>query len=300
MSMKLPTRFRRTFRLSIVLLALGGYVAASAVLLEAADLPAHAQTKGCVVQGNWFWCDGEKFFIKGVGWDPTRPGDVPWKSNRDPALVQADFSAIREAGFNTIRTWDSLTAEELAVAKEHGLRVLQGIWIDPAGDFSDPAFLASQSEKVRRVVRYSSGSDAILGYLIMNEPAPGHVIEKGIDSTREFIEAIASVIHTESPGSAVSFASWPGLDFFEVPGIDFVAVNLHPFRPYVLVDSLGYAALVRIWKQRQARTRPLVITEYGISVSPTWPQRNQPGGVSEAEQARRLPELADADRKSVV
>ncbi len=294
MPLKLPTHSRRAIRLSLISLALCGYVAASAVLLEAAGLPSHAYEKGCHVQDDWFWCDGEKFFVKGIGWDPTRPGEVPWKSNRDLELVRSDFAAIRAAGFNTLRTWESLTAEELEIAKEHGLRVLQGIWIDPAGDFSDPAFLASQSEKVRRVVSYSAQSSAILGYLIMNEPEPGHVIEQGIDTSRQFLEAIANVIRSESPGAAVSFASWPGLEFFEVPELDFVAVNLHPFRPHVLLDAVGYAGVVRIWKERQAKARPLVITEFGISVSPTQPNRNQPGGKSEVEQARRMPELADA------
>ena len=39
---------------------------------------------------------------------------------------------------NTIRTWDALDPEELALAKENGLMVLQGIWLDPKEDFSDP------------------------------------------------------------------------------------------------------------------------------------------------------------------
>lgn len=294
MRLKLPTQMRRGSRLLIVLAVLGGYVAGAAILLEAAGLPEHAHEKGCRVKAEWIWCDGERIFIKGVGWDPTRPKELPWSADRSDALVRADFSAIRRAGFNTVRTWEALTTHELAIAEEVELRVLQGIWIDPEGDYADSSFKKAQLERVRAVARYSSKSPAVLGYLIMNEPPPGHIIQVGIEESRRFMADLANAIRGESPGALVSFASWPGLEFFDVKEHDFVSVNLHPFRPQVLVDTFGYSGLVRIWKQRQGRARPLVVTEFGVSVAPIAKMPNRPGGASEAEQAFILPSLADA------
>jgi hypothetical protein len=294
MSLKLPTRTRRTIRLFSVFVLLGAYVTGSAVLLEAAGLPAHAYEKGCLVKGTSIWCDGEKIFIKGVGWDPTRPGELPWSAYRPDALVRSDFAQIRAAGFNTVRSWEALTPRELAIAKELELWVLQGIWIPPDGDFADEAFRGAQLDKARRIAAYSEESSAVLGYLVMNEPEPGHIMEIGIDESRKFLVQIADAVRQTSPGALVSFASWPGLEFFDVPDLDFVSVNLYPFRPQVLMDALGYGGVVELWRQLQAENRPLVVTEFGMSVSPTPAGLNEPGGTSEEEQALSLPRLADA------
>ena len=76
-----------------------------------------ATTKGTAtprrveIRDGWFYVDGERFLIKGVGYSPARPGKLPWQERAPLALVDQDFAQIHEAGFNTIRTWTPLTPE---------------------------------------------------------------------------------------------------------------------------------------------------------------------------------------------
>jgi len=249
------------------------------------------------VHDGWFYRGGEKFLVKAVGYDPARPGELPWAVDSARGLLEDDLERIRAAGFNTIRTWESLSRDELAMAERQDLMVLQGIWVDPAGDFGDPTFRGEARTKVRELVTASQGSRAILAYLVMNEPEPAHVRAVGVDETRALLREVAAVVREVDPGVPVAFSSWPGLEFLSEPSLDLVAANLYPFRPQVLVDAIGYAGLVRIWKEL-AQDRPLLVTELGVSVAPNLPGPDEPGGATEEEQAQALPELCDAALRS--
>jgi hypothetical protein len=81
------------------------------------------------IEGDWLTVGGEKFLVVGLGYEiGCRPGRVPWDRDFRPDLLRADFMRIRAAGFNTLRTWSPMTDEELAVAAENGLWVIQGMW----------------------------------------------------------------------------------------------------------------------------------------------------------------------------
>ena len=63
---------------------------------------------------DWFHINGERFFIKGIGYEiHSRPGQVPWVYEFDPELLQFDLERIKNAGFNTIRTWGAISEEQL-------------------------------------------------------------------------------------------------------------------------------------------------------------------------------------------
>ncbi len=83
------------------------------------------------VNGDWLLVDGEPFFVKAVGYEVgSRPGQTPWSPTRDISLQRLDFERIKAAGFNTIRTWSPYSNQELQLAQEYGLMVIQGIWVD--------------------------------------------------------------------------------------------------------------------------------------------------------------------------
>ena len=293
MALNLPTASRRIKRLAAILAILGAYAGVTTLLAQRYAAVPEDREHRIEIRGDWFFRNGEKFLVKGVGYDPTRPGELPWARHHSSALLESDFARIRAAGFNTIRTWEALSRDELDEAQRQGLAVIQGIWIDPDGHFSDPQFQRESSEKVTRMVRGARRSPAILAYLIMNEPKPGRVLTEGVEPTRAFIRSLAAAVRDLDPGVPIGFASWPGLEFLDEPSLDFAAVNLYPFRPAVLREAIGYEGMVRLWKERLAPTRPLLITEYGISVSPMAPKVNDPGGATEAQQAAELPKLAD-------
>ncbi|MFO7654950.1 MAG: hypothetical protein R6X25_14200 [Candidatus Krumholzibacteriia bacterium] len=284
---------RRVLGVALLIVAYAAVIA-TAVVRDYASLPA-LQRPRAEVRGDWIFRGGEKFLVKGVGWDPARPGELPWERTLDPKAVDEDFRRIREAGFNTIRTWDALTAEELTLAERHDLAVLQGIWVDPQGDFGDPGFRSRALARVREVVAYSRESNAVVGYLVMNEPTPGHVLDQGIDGTRALLREIAVAVRHLDPGALVSFSNWPGAEMLREETLDFQSANLYPFRPGILVDAVGYEGMVRLWSSGLSGDRPLLVTEFGQSVAPAARAGpDGPGGVDEAEHAEIMPRLAEA------
>ncbi|MDP3580612.1 MAG: hypothetical protein Q8S39_01680, partial [Ignavibacteria bacterium] len=132
------------------------------------------------ITNGWYYIDGQKFFVKGIGYEThTRPGQVPWIYKFDADLIRFDLDRIKNAGFNTIRTWGAITEEELKLVEESGLKILFGIWIDPAGDFGSQSFRTSALNQVNAVLNYSNKFKCIIGYLIMNEPQVAHIYNAG-------------------------------------------------------------------------------------------------------------------------
>lgn len=293
MALNLPTVSKRLKRLVVVLAVLGAYVVTTSLLAQRYSAIPAARGQRADIRGAWFYRNDEKYLIKAVGYDPTRPGELPWTRKQPASLVDSDFARIRAAGFNTIRTWEVLSRDDLDAAARRGLSVIQGIWIDPDGHFSDPAFQRDAIDKVVRSVRNCRGKPAIIAYLVMNEPKPARVLAEGVEPTRAFLRLLANAVRAEDPGVPVGFAAWAGLEFLDEPTFDFAAVNLYPVRPAVLEQTIGYEGMVRLWKTRSASQRPLLISEYGLSVSPNKPKVNDSGGLTEAEQAAQLPQLAD-------
>lgn len=274
--------------------ALGVYVALIfALAWRYAVLPDAPIPARCEVRDGWLYRGGEKFLVKGVGYDPARPGELPWARERSHTLLDDDFAAIRAAGFNTLRTWEPLTLAELDAAQQHELAVIQGVWIDPEGAFADPAFRKASVDRVAEIASGVRGHPAIIAWLVMNEPRPETVLAQGIAPTRQLLRELGDAVRENDPGVPVGFASWPGLELLDEPSLDFVAANLYPFRPSVLVGRVGYAGMVQLWKHEIARDRPLLVTEFGVSVAPGTIAPDAPGGATEAQQAEQLPRYAD-------
>lgn len=290
----LPTRKVRLKRLLSILGFLAGYTVLAFVILGQYTALQERSSSRWEIRDGFFYRDGAKFLIKAVGWDPTRPSELPWARKRSASLLDEDMAGIRAAGFNAIRTWELLSRQELAAAARHGLGVIMGVWVDPKGPFHDPEFRAGQLAKVKEAVRQAKASNAVIAYLVMNEPDPKHVLSEGGGVTGAFLREILMTVREEDPSALVGFSTWPGLEFFDEPALDLTAVNLHPFRPEVLMEALGYAGLVRAWREKLAGERPLLISEYGISVSKFKKKANAPGGATEQDQERELPRLTDA------
>jgi exo-beta-1,3-glucanase (GH17 family) len=244
------------------------------------------------IRDGWFVVGGKPFFIKAVGWDPARPGELPWTRHFQAAEVDADFRRIRAAGFNTVRTWAPMRVEELELAGRNGLRVLQGIWTPPDADFRDPAVRRRVLDEVARSVEASRWSPAIIGYLVLNEPRAQAVARAGLEATAAWLREIVATVRALDPGAPIGYSSWPGMEALDDDLLDFVAFNLYPHRPRAAMDELGIAAYARLLRDTVARGRPFLVSEFGLSVSPQ--AREARGGLSEAQQAGGLVGLASA------
>src|SRR5258706_4472905 len=115
------------------------------------------------IRGGRFYVDNEPFYVRGVGYAPWRPHQHPGVSytNTNRRWTQMDFERMKAAHFNTVRTWDALDPEELALAKTNGLMVLQGIWLDPKQDFSDPHNQQAAISLAQGVAEHSKAFDNV-------------------------------------------------------------------------------------------------------------------------------------------
>jgi hypothetical protein len=242
-------------------------------------------TQGIQIIDGWYYIDGEKFFVKGIGYEThTRPGQVPWVYSFDADLIAFDLNRIKNAGFNTIRTWGALREEELQVVEQSGLKILFGIWIDPHGDFSDESFQTEAYNHVDDVLSYSSNFNSIIGYLIMNEVQVQHIYDVGAQSLSDLWQSIVDLIHVKHPGIPVSFSNTMIGDYINMEVFDFAAYNAYIYNPVTLSKSHGYAGYLHFLKQNRASEMPFIITEYGLSVSPGPPNDDYGYGGNTLEQ----------------
>jgi len=223
------------------------------------------------VQDDWFYLDGEKFFVKGVGYGTSnRPGQYPWDGVFDAPVLQSDLTRIKEAGYNTIRTWGVLTETELQIINASGLKVIFGIWIEQNGDYGDATFIAESKSYVNSILNYSNKYPCIISYLIMNEPLTEDIYRGGANELVHLWQELITIIHNKHPGIPVSISATDVNDFVRTDFFGIAAYNLYVWGcPMTLYSRHGYAEHVRFYKTNRAADMPLIVTEFGLSVSPT-------------------------------
>jgi hypothetical protein len=211
-----------------------------------------------------FYVDNAPFYVRGVGYAPWRPHQHPGVSYSatNHRWTKMDFERMKAAHFNTIRTWDALDPEDLALAKENGLMVIQGIWLDPKQDFSDPHNQQAALAQVQSVAEQSKDFDNVLGYLIMTEPSPQAVLETGEDETLRYFRTLKRGIQAIDP-RPVSLDSWPPLTFLDLHDFDFITLNLYAFWPKSIADAMGLAGMTRWFVDHFAGDRPFLVGETG-------------------------------------
>jgi hypothetical protein len=245
-----------------------------------------SQASTIELKNGFFYIDEEKFFLKGIGYEiGAYPGMLPWNHPFNREILENDLARIVDAGFNTIRTWNAFTDQELQVVQEYGLKIIMGLWIDPAGDYSDPAFVNTSLQQIEDVLSYSKNYDNIIAYLIMNEPMPDHIFDVGYSHVYSLWKQAMQLIHSLHPGRPVSMANTCVGDFIDPQIFDFSAYNIYPYNPSTVNYSYTYPAYVKSIFQQRTDDHPLVVTEYGLSVSPSGPGNWGYGGNTPEEQA---------------
>jgi len=236
------------------------------------------------VEGDWIYVDGEKFFVKGMGYSGWRPHQLPWQERPDPILMENDFRMISEAGFNTLRTWSALTADELALARKYGLMVMQGIFVDPTRDFASPVYQNYVVNTVKNQVRHYVEESNVLMFLVANEPPVERVRTSGVENTEKVLSLMVDAVKQIDVKRLVTFSNWIQLCFIDHSMLPVIAYNVYMYEPAIVSFALTYKGFVEYLKKRIAIDKPLVITELGLSVSPTGPGKFGRGGNTEEEQ----------------
>lgn len=243
------------------------------------------KTSGFEIQDGWYYIESAKYFIKGIGYEShTRPSQTPWEYQFDAATIQSDMQRIIAAGFNTIRTWDALSEEELQIVNSSGLKILMGIWIDPHGAYSNPVFISDALNYVNKILDYSRDFNCILAYIIMNEPQVMDIVSGGTDALISLWQDIISLIQDRHPGVAVTFSNTAVGDYIRSDLFQICAYNLYIYNPVLISSTHGYAEYCHIIKENRAVDKPFIITEFGLSVSPGVPGNTYSYGSNTLEQ----------------
>lgn len=236
-------------------------------------------------RGDRLFLDSAPFFVRAVGYEAgCRPGRLPWKRPYEPALLAGDFVNVRQAGFNTLRTWSPMTDSELVLAADHGLWVIQGIWTDWNRYWTDAAYHREAIASVRSEVARSSRHPNILFYLVMNEPSAEMLLAVGLDTAVAGLRELADAVHAADSTALVSMSNCPLADFLDTGVWDIVCSNNYPYGPAHVHDAMGYRGYTE-WIARRSLPRPYMTTEFGLSVSPDGPGKWGYGGNTLTEQA---------------
>ncbi|KPK42450.1 MAG: hypothetical protein AMJ78_02600 [Omnitrophica WOR_2 bacterium SM23_29] len=220
------------------------------------------------IQYDWIYVDGEKFFVKGIVYSPYRPGRDPrYDSPASLEILENDMKLIREGGFNTVRTWEALSERELILAEKYGLMVIQGLLVPENADFRDKRLLEYNRIQISEKVNWSRKYDNILYYILTSEPDPAAIITSGVDATSEFFGTLAKDVKRIDPDREVSLAYWELADYPQLPQFGVVSANVCRYGPVLNKKDTRYEDYIRWFKQTYAKDKPLVITEFGYSVS---------------------------------
>jgi hypothetical protein len=274
------------------------YAAALPGARAAGRQPKQAPGTRLEIKDGWYYLNGHKFFVNALGYEiGARPGQHPYEERfNEPERVKQDMEVIKQAGFNAVRTWSELSEDELKVVQESGLKIIFGIGIKPDEDFADPAIIDEYMTIVKKVLAYSKNYDCIITYLIMNEPMPQHIQSVGAQATVDLWTMIRDYIHQAHPGIPVTISGNSAItEFVDMNVFDIYAYNAYDYDGFNYTH--GYANAARILPEMNGQGKPLLMTEFGLSVS-RQAGESRYGGNTLAEQMRMLPwyyrELLDA------
>ncbi|WP_052664328.1 glycosyltransferase [Nitriliruptor alkaliphilus] len=214
------------------------------------------------VDGKQFRRGDERFHLRGVTYGTFRPR-ADGHRFPEPSQVDADFAAMREAGFTTVRTYTPPPEDVLQAAAANDLVVLAGIF------YPDWRYLvgASRSE-VRRVAREAAatveseahrllGDDRVLGVSLGNE-IPADVIRWfGTRRIAAFLADLADRVHAIDGQQLVTYANYPTAEYLPLSSLDFLTFNV-----FLEQQSDFRRYLTRL--HHLAGDRPLVLGEVGL------------------------------------
>jgi len=218
------------------------------------------------IKGDWFYVDGEKFFIKGIGYSPYRPGQKPG-DDVPIELVEHDFKLIKEAGFNTIRTWSVLPGDILELSKKYGLMVIQGSDINLDEAMLNPEYLPKLLNMAQDEIRQAAIHDNILLILLANELPAEKVFIAGPDKAEKILKEFKQALDSKGAKIPVSISNSPQLYFMDNSFWDAACFNLYVFMPAAVFDSIGFRTFIELIIKKESKNKPLIVTEYGISIS---------------------------------
>jgi hypothetical protein len=249
-------------RLLIAFVSISWGTLAAAPLLQ-----AEAVFPKINIRGDKIYAGDEELLLVTVGYSHLRPGQdfgdpVPYK-DFGYDLLDLDMKRIKEAGFNSIRTWDLSDKKYLELAQKHGLWVVGGIWLNQKIDLSNQAELERQIEKVRAEASAYAEYPNVAMLLILNEPDFTMIAGRDPGKLKAYFDRLVVAAHASCPGVPVSFSNWPNAAFIDSLSWDIISYNLYATMPR-FQNSIGYRGYVEGMIKAKSAGKPFYVSEYGF------------------------------------
>src|SRR5262245_50828549 len=183
------------------------------------------------VDGKYFARGGQRLWVQGVTYGPFAP-DAEGLPFPTPQRVAGDFTQMRAAGINSVRTYHVPPEWFLRLAEESGLTVLVGLpWLDVPWR-KHLFFLKSRPiqrearEFVRRAAQLGRNHPCILAYCIGNEIPPDILRWHGARRVERFLAELRDVARQADPDGLVTYASYPPTEYLDLSFLDFTTFNV--------------------------------------------------------------------------
>jgi GT2 family glycosyltransferase len=233
--------------------------------------PAAPARQRVRVDGKRFARAGRRLRVQGVTYGPFAVNGLG-EPFPEPGRVRRDFTCMRDAGINAVRTYHLPPEWFLTLADEEGLAVFIDIpWAKHL------CFLDSRRahEEARQAVRQAALRgrvySSVLAYSVGNEVPPSIVRWFGARRVERFLAELADVSRQTDPDGLVTYASFPPTEYLDLSFADFATFNVYLHDPETFRRYL-----CRL--QNLIGDRPLLLGELGMDTL-----RH-----GEAEQARFL------------
>lgn len=224
----------------------------------------YGQNKHTEIRGDKVYKDGNLFTIKGINYGPWRPGTGPNKNYEYPSVaeIEEDLSLIKKANANTILVYDP-PAYVLQLAERNNLQVFCTFSVNWYGFEDDSSFNAQERSIINRVNALKQ-SHALLGWIIGNEIPEHALLKYGNRFYEQAIRRIYDAIKKVDPVHPITHSNWPLAKSLDLSFLDIISFNVYPVWPTEVI-SRGYGNYIHDILKPIARSKPLLITEFGIN-----------------------------------
>jgi GT2 family glycosyltransferase len=208
------------------------------------------------VGGKFLQLGPERFWVKGVSYGTFAP-DENGLCFPPPARIAEDFTLMRRAGVNTVRTYTAPDRQFLDLAEQHGLRVMAGIpWADHVAFLDDRQLARTIKRDVAAQVRAIRSHPAILMLTLGNEIPASIVRWLGPDRVERFLSELYLDAKAIAPDTLFTYVNFPPTEYLNLPFLDLFAFNVYLHRER---DLRAYLARL----QNIAGHKPLLVAEAG-------------------------------------
>lgn len=234
---------------------------------------AYSQSKTNIeLKDNWYYLNGEKFFIKAIGYEiGARPGQHPYEDAKkdELELMKFDLEKIKEGGYNTIRTWSQYSEAQLQLVQKSGLKLIMGLNIRPEEDYGNPQFIKESETEIKRVMQYAKKYDCIITYLVINEPQTDHIHKVSGKAFVDLMKMLIDIIHKGHPGIPVTLSANAMIsDYMDESIFDVYAYNCYDHNE-AQTATMGFKDYIKGLNELNGLDKPFITTEFGYSVSPS-------------------------------